>query len=277
MQPIPGCVTHTAIPREQLIKYIDHNRKQGYHEFTSSSWWRNQVPIALVGGGPSLCNTWRELLGYKYVMIVGGVHDFIMEKGLHPDWCIIVDGDPVVNKYLTRINPNTHYLVASQCSPETFAYLKEKNAKISIWHADGDLIDKKIDVFGDGSHLIGGGCSVGTRAMVAAIGMGFFHQHLYGFDNCVTRDYKHHAYDFLDPENETLGTVYEIRAGGPDGPKFKLAEYMVGQFFDFQAILKAFANCLQVTVHGGGLLAYIMEQGITQGQKVIEEKANGSP
>ena len=275
MQPIPGCVVHTAIPKEQLIEYIKFNRTQGYREFTSTSWWRNQVPIAIVGGGPSLIKTWRELLDYKYVMVVGGVHDFIMEKGLHPNWCIIVDGDPVVNKYLTRINPNTQYLVASQCSPETFTHLKEKGANINIWHADGDQVGDKIDVFGDGSRLVGGGCSVGTRAMVAAIGMGFFNQHLFGMDNCLTDDYKHHAYEFVDPDNETLGTIYEIRAGGPTGPKFKLAEYMVAQYFDFQAILKAFANCLAITVHGGGLLAYTMEQGRLKTDEAVKEQKDG--
>lgn len=267
MQQIPGCEVHTAIPREKLIDNIKQNSVYGHHEFTKSAWWRNQVPIALVGGGPSLKDTWRELLDYKYVMVGGSCHDFIMEKGITPTWCAIVDGDAkVMNSYLKKINPNTHYLVASQCSPETFEYLKLNGAtKISIWHADGDQLKDKVDVFGDGRALVGGGCSIGTRQIVLAIGMGLFNQHLYGYDTCLTNDYKHHAYEFMDPDNETLGTIYEIHVGGPTGPKFKVAEYMLAQIFDYQNILKTFANCLAITVHGGGLLAYIMEQGKING------------
>lgn len=263
MQEIGGCVTQTAVSKDIIIEQIKFNRdNHKYGNVTDTNWWRDGKRIALIAGGPSLRGQLDRLPKYQVTMACGGIHDYLIENGIIPTFCAVVDPDPLINNYMSLANPShgIHYLVSSQCSPKVFEFLACRGCKISMWHADGADLNRP-DVFGEGSALVGGGCTIGTRAIVMAIGMGFFRQDLYGFDTCLTDDYKHHAYEFHDPKVETVGNIVEIQLGGPDSPTFKVAEYMLAQIFDFKSILKAFANCLDIKVYGGGALAYLMELG----------------
>jgi hypothetical protein len=143
-----------------------------------------------------------------------------------------------------------------------FEYLSDM-PKINIWNAAGDEAQNKI--FKEGSKLIVGGCTVGTRAIGMAIALGFKKIHLYGFDSCLTSKYQHHAYDFIDDEKESLGEIKEIKLGGEDSPIFRVSGYMLGQIYDFQFILANFPDKLDIEVFGDGALAYLM--------KIAKEKA----
>jgi hypothetical protein len=126
-----------------------------------------------------------------------------------------------------------------------------------------------MSIYGD--HLrVGGGCTVGTRAIALALGMGFNNLHLFGFDNCLSNTYKHHAYDFVDPEVETVGNIQELCLE-PNGKKYKVADFMLAQLFDFQNMLKIYADKMSITVHGDGLIKDLMDKA-----KVIsKEMKNG--
>lgn len=271
MQEIGGCVTTTAIPVEDIIKNIQENRKRDLQNVYDTPWWREHEHIAIVGGGPSLKDEVHKLKNYKYIMACGSVHDYLWEQGILPTWCVLIDPDPLMVNYLKHVDGWTTYLVGSQCAKEVFEHLKDFN--VYIWHADGDRIENKAEVFGEEYRLVGGGCTVGTRAMILALGMGFRQQDLFGMDTCLTNTYKHHAYEFDNPDVETVGNIIELKLGGPESPTFKVAEYMLAQLFDFKAILKVFAHQLQITVYGDGMLKYLMEQGEKKAKEVI---SNGS-
>ena len=100
-----------------------------------------------------------------------------------------------------------------------FEYLQYNSCKVVIWHCAGN--DEENKVFADGEILVGGGCTVGTRAISLAINFGFNTFDLYGFDTCVTEDGSH-AYDFSNPEVEQLKDVIEVDLAGT---KFKMAGY----------------------------------------------------
>jgi hypothetical protein len=141
-----------------------------------------------------------------------------------------------------------------------------------IFHLMSDKFD--ASVYGDGQFPIGGGCTVGTRAMVMAMNFGYYNQHLFGFDTCLQEKEEkiaHHAYEFNTSEeqiNETHDVKFEI-----DGPSFKLAGYHLGQLFDIKALLKHYANRLHITVHGESLLSYFMELAQKRMKLYNEEKA----
>ena len=268
MQEINACETITAQSYEKIVDNIKQSRKLDIPSISDTGWWRKDVHIAIVGGGPSLKDNLDRLREYDYIMACGSVHDYLWENGIKPTWCVIVDPDPeVMVSYLKHADGATSYLVASQCDPTIFEHLKEFN--VYTWHADGARVSDKIDVFGEDASLVGGGCTVGTRGIVLALGMGFNHQDLFGFDTCLNNDYKHHSYSFNDPEVETVGKIVEIKLGGPDGPTFKVAEYMLAQLFDFKNILAEYAYSLRVTVYGGGVLAYILDQGKIRAKEVL--------
>jgi hypothetical protein len=264
MQKLEGCVATTAKSIEEICRNIEIN-KDVHLEVSGLPDWREQLPIAIVGGGPSLKDTIHKLKDYRYIMVCGSAHDYVIKAGYAPTYAIICDPDPLVINYMRETSPYTKYLIASQCDPIVFQHVKyDKNY---VWHCGGDGIDQKI--FGEGKVVLGGGSTVGTRAMYMALAFGFSDQHLFGFDTCLSKDFKHHSYDFDDPEKETLGNIHEIALDGPNGKKFHVAGYMLAQLFDFQNLLKAHANRIKVTVHGEGLLKHLMD--ITE-RKLLEAK-----
>lgn len=270
-QKLDGLVVDTAIHHSIIGEQIKYNlENQDIPLITSMDDFRDDCRIAIVGGGPSLKDNLDELRKYKYIMACGSVHDYLVENEIIPTWCAIVDPDEIMGEYIKNPKHETKYLISSQCHPKLFDKLK--GYPCYLWNAgSGNPVYQTY--FREGDYTIGGGCTIGTRAMIIAMCFGYFNQYLFGFDTCIEVEYdnyKHHAYKFQKPELESLGTIQDIKLGGPDGRTFKVASYMLGQIVDFQNILKYYANRLKVTVIGGGALAHILELGIEQA-KLLEK------
>ena len=265
-QKLDGVVVTTATPTDTIIKNIKLNNQNNSIKYENSPDFRRGAPVAIIGGGSSLKDYLPELENYKYKIACGSVHDYLLTNKINPYWTVVCDPDPLVNHYLKKASNFTGtYLVASQCSPDTFYHLKQHSARINIWQAAGDNV--KPEVFGDNIALIGGGCTVGTRAIVIAYTMGFSDVHLYGFDSCII-DNQSHSYPFNDPDAEKLETPVDILIGGD---KFKVANYMLGQIYDFQEILRRIGTEVKFTVHGPGPLAKMLEMGKAEAQNGKEK------
>ena len=257
MQELAGCIVTTAKSTDEILDNISKNTKRTLGEAHLSRDWRENKPIAIVGGGPSLRDTIGELSKYQFVMVCGSAHDYVMKyAGCPIDFCVLCDPDPLIISYLKEIRQGTKYFVASQCSPEIFDYLKFNDVK--IWHAAGENVDQAV--FGKDKVPIGGGCTIGTRAIILAMAFGFNNIHLYGFDTCLTEDNRHHAYEFNDPEKEkvSLGNISEVKLS-VDGPTFKVAGYMLGQLFDFKTLLKNYSSRVRIEIFGDGLLKHLLD------------------
>lgn len=279
MQRIEGCITSTAVDTKTIISQIQENNSLGLTNVSDMEEFRERAPIAIVGGGPSLKNTINELREYKNVMACGSVHDYIITEGVNPKWCVVCDPDSLVLNYMKLLSDDTKYLLASQCHPSVFEAFKKYKDRYGttyyppehyIWHAGGDGFDPSS--FGENQVILGGGCTVGTRAIAMAIAFGYHNIHLFGFDSCLDSSYNHHAYSFDNPEIETVGNITEIRLGGPESPIFRVAGYMLGQIFDFKKILEVYGNTTRFTVHGDGALKYIMDYGKKQHLATKETK-----
>lgn len=255
LHELAGVLMETATPTEQIQSNIIASRSRDIVPITNLPEWREGRAVAVVGGGPSLKKHIHELKNYGVIFACGSVHDYLIDNGIMPTYCVVVDPDPLVVNYLKNIyhvDNRCKYLLSSQCAPETFEHLKYNNTY--IWHSGGNK-----SLFKDGDVVIGGGCTVGTRAMVISMCFGYNDMHLYGMDTCLSDEDKHHAYEFDNPELEKIGPIHQIALGGRDGRTFKVAEYMLGQIFDFKNILGHCANRIRVKVIGGGALAYILE------------------
>lgn len=255
MQKIDDITVSTAKSTEEIYYNITENVKNNRVQLIDSYIWREQAPIAIVGGGPSLKDNLELLSTYKHVMACGSVHDYLVDNSIDVRYCVVCDPDEIMGNYLQKGRNQTIYLIASQCHPSIFKLLK--NYTSYIWHADGYKFDKSP--YEDGAIGIGGGCTVGTRALCIALGMGFTNLHLFGFDTCLDKNFKHHAYDYSDETKESIGNITEVSLGGPEGKKFYVAGYMLAQLFDFKKLLAMYADRLQITIHGGGLLSELMD------------------
>ena len=149
----------------------------------------NDRRMSIVCYGPSLEDTWKQIR--RPMMTVSGAHDFMVERGIVPDFH--VDCDPRAHKaqMLKKPQKETKYLMASVCHPDFWAVLKGQNVK--VWHlVNGDDLETVAWVaqhHPEGMEsLIGGGSSVGMRAMNVSAALGFRRFDIYGMDCSFTKN-----------------------------------------------------------------------------------------
>lgn len=152
--------------------------------------------LAICAGGPSLKDGLEAIRAHKQrgakIVALNNVGSFLNQNGLVPDLLMILDARPE-NIIFTRAEAK-RYLLASQCDPSLFEALKDKD--VHLFHAG--ICDEVRDVLEPywETHpcvTIGGGGTVGLRAINIGIVSGYRKLHLYGYDSCYTEE-RHHAY-----------------------------------------------------------------------------------
>ena len=151
---------------------------------------RHEGRICIVGFGPTLHQTWhylnveRRTTGAKIVS-VSGAHDFLIGRGVIPDYH--TDVDPREHKaYFTRQpHPGIQYWIASCCHPVLIDNLVAHGSKLALWHllnSDEDMKISEPDGPDPGSLLVCGGSGVGARAIHLFYALGYRSFSLYGMD-----------------------------------------------------------------------------------------------
>jgi hypothetical protein len=169
-------------------------------------------PVAVVGFGPSLKDTWKTLKGFKYIISCSGSHKFLIEKGIIPTWHVEVDPRPHKVELLGEPHKDVEYLVASTCHAKYFDHLKGFNVK--LWHVF-DPNEDAIRMLPAGDWAVTGGCDVGLRAITLAAFLGFRKLHIFGIDGSVAEGERHAAehpygkqkYSELEYEGKTYLTT----------------------------------------------------------------------
>lgn len=145
-----------------------------------------ESPLSIVGYGPSILETWKDI-SYP-VMSLSGAHDFLIERGVVPDWH--ADCDPRQHKasFVRYPRWETTYLMASCCHPITWGYLRGRN--VLTWHADnGPETREWLREKGEADKLtLRPGPSIGTAALALARVLGFRRVRLFGFDSCFVEE-----------------------------------------------------------------------------------------
>ena len=176
---------------------------------------RNE-PIACVGYGPSLNDTWEQLKNFKYVMSCSGAHKFLVERGIQPDWHVEVDPREHKVGLIGEPCKKTTYLIASACHPKVFDHLKDYN--VVLWHIY-DATDEGWRLLPASEWAITGGCSVGVRMLTLSRFLGFTDLHVFGMDGSESEVHgKHAAHHPMQPKGYALVTV--------DGREFKTTSSM---------------------------------------------------
>lgn len=156
--------------------------------------------LCLVGYGPSLKDTWKQIT--HPCMTVSGAHDFLMERGLTPDYHVECDGRAHKTKHLEKPNKVTEYLMASVCHPKMWEQLE--GCRVKTWH--NTLGQHMVDWIGrndPNSIMVAGGSVVGMSAIHIAGILGFRRFRLFGFDNNLS-DGERHAGPHYGPPQRLL-------------------------------------------------------------------------
>lgn len=156
--------------------------------------------LSVVGFGPSLIDTWQDI---KHPLITtSGAHDFLIERGVIPDYHAQCDGRDHQVKFLEAPQKDTTYLMASICPPAIWPILKGHDVR--LWHnAHGNHVVRWIGSNDPGGILVAGGSNIGLSAIHLGGIMGFRRFKAYGFDGCY-RDFKRHAGIHHDPMKQTI-------------------------------------------------------------------------
>ena len=93
-------------------------------------------PIAIVGFGPSLNDTWTELKKFKYIMTGSGSHKFLVDRGIIPTHHVEVDPREHKIGLMGQPQQSTEYLIASACHPKLFDHLAgdRKSTRLNSSH-----------------------------------------------------------------------------------------------------------------------------------------------
>ena len=270
---LKGVTTHTATSKETSVNYIIDNirrklpRVQQLPQFMQVKG--PNVPIILIGGGPSLKRPevvaeLKELAAKYETFACGSSHDWCVVNGISPTYCAVVDSDPVTLNYLTKPQDKTVYMFASQCHPDLFK--RFENNRVVLWHCAGQGSVQEIENLEPGAVWIGGGCTVGLRAINLSIILGYSNIHLFGFDSCLGEDSEDHAYPLTeDREIHGLtgesGQIYLVRMGvdAPTSKEYRCMGYQLAQLHNFQELYERYGCYFTPTVHGGGAIAAAVE------------------
>lgn len=279
---LAGVNTVAATPAEQSRKNIEINLARGFPRLHQMPEFQRikgmNVPIAIVGGGPSLKRTIGELEGFRHIIAAGSAHDYLRSQGVTPEYTVVCDPDPVMANYLRNPSSETKYLLSSHCDDSVFVNLA--GMSIALWHC-GPVDEELLNRIDPGWHAVGGGCTVGLRAISIAIVLGYQNIHLFGFDSCLSDDEsEHHAYEFTD-SSEDLGDIYSVKLGlGTNGPNegaktYRCAGYQMAQADHFKLLVQHFGHIFEPTFHGDGLLPAMWKQIKEESQKITPKEEEG--
>lgn len=148
-------------------------------------------PIAIVGYGPSLNETWEKIRDFKYVMSCSGSHRFLLDRGIVPTWHVEVDPRQHKIALLGAPHQDVEYLVCSACHPDYVQHLNGFRRR--LWHVFSNE-EEAYRLIPRNDWAIMGGCDVGTRCLTLAGFMGFRNMHVFGLDGSTpTPDGLRHA------------------------------------------------------------------------------------
>lgn len=248
---------------DQLLAHIQRAVRRQHPQMRT--WPVKGDRVALVGSGPSLAHTVDELRaaiwsGAQLVTLNGAYH-WCIEHGFQPKTQIVMDARASNARFVDPVVVNCRYVLASQCAPETWDAV-EGRPDVWIWHAVVHK-DDAISAFLDQFYLtrwfgVGGGTTVATRALTLLRMAGYVRFDLFGIDCCWMGD-AHHA--IAQPEN-AHDHRYRLLVGDRVRPEtmreFYCAPWHLKQFEDIATMLKINGSHYALTVHGDGMLAYIL-------------------
>lgn len=259
--------TPSTVSLDKIKKNIAKYKYPRFHELKEFKKL-NKEKIALVGGGPSIENTLKELREFKNIVACGSSHNYLVNNNIIPTYATICDPDPISANYYTNPQKGCNYLIATACDEKVFNILN--GYQITMWHCYSDDTLKELVKIEPNVQAIGGGCTVGLRSLSIALMLGYSDIHFFGFDSCLGVNDKHHAYDFTD-EQEQLGEIYKVKFGmynGIEEKEYRCAGYQLAQADNFHNFYKEFSNMFVPTFHGEGLLPDYMRVIMKEDQRI---------
>ena len=146
----------------------------------------HQKMAVVCSGGPTLDKFYdaikKDQADGGLVFCVKHSHDKLIERGIVPFGCILLDPRSHVQDFIENPHPDVRYFTATMCHPSTLDRLIEKKATIWAYNALVGAGEDKI--LGPLNHMmVPGGSTSATRGLALLRVVGFRRFRLYGYDS----------------------------------------------------------------------------------------------
>lgn len=245
---------NAAIPPSVFRRYIGINMERGLEEIVQSE--AREGPLYIVCSGPSLRDTWQELLDEHgkpkgEIWALNAAYDWLCEKGIRPDYGVCLAPENPILRYFQRIEIGDRFLFATTTHPELVDRALGRGAEVTLWQS-AHPTDWKLPVL-PGLQICGGG-TVGSRSLELAWVRGWRDLHVLGMDACISVDGRISVdTQIADADRARLQTfLYNGRA-------FVALPSYARQVEDFAAITRPLKGAA-ITLYGDGLLQWSQNQ-----------------
>lgn len=191
--------------------------------------------------GPSLRDTWQDL--ERPIISVSGAHDFLIERGIVPDFHMDMDPRPHKVAHVLKPHPSVQYLMASVCHPFTWSVLR--GFKVRTFHVvSGANTYAWLQVHDPRTLLVVAGSSVGLGAMHVGGVLGFRHFEVHGMDGCFRDEARHAGAHFGHEQRPIPWTA--------NGRTWQTSKIMINSNVELLNMLREFP--FFAVLHGTGLV-----------------------
>lgn len=229
---------------------IETNMARGLEEIVQTE--AKSASLYIVCSGPSLRDTWRELVDGEgnrkgIIWALNGAFDYLCQKGVRPHYGVCLAPENAILEYFQEIREGDRFLFAATTHPKLVDRALERGASVKLWHsAQPDAWS--LPVFD--SPVIFGGGTIGTRALDLAWVLGWRNIHVLGMDASLSEDGMIAAdTPMYEDRRDCLQTFI------CNGRAFVAMPSHARQVEDFASVLKPLEG-VEVTLYGDGMLQW---------------------
>lgn len=252
-----------------------------------------------VAGGPTarqfLPDIKRRKEAGEYILTSNHTHDWLVENGVIPNACLILDPKEAVKDYVKNVQKDTAYMLSTCVHRQTWEAMKDRGArmlKVMIVYGLKDGSDVKLmnALYPNisANYYLPGGTMTPLRAMPLAAMLGFKKIELYGFDSCFSTDeprllyegtpefrsksqnhtvYKDNKGLFVIDEPEDGGFFYAYKKPRKEnvqvveyhGRRFLSSRVFVHQAMQIPKWYDRLESQIDVVIHGDSLSAWVLD------------------
>ena len=229
------------VGKDELISNIEASEEIDAPVFVSSKDKKKEGSFIFIAGGPTLLRFLEEVRQRKgrgeFICTSNLTHDYLIDKGIIPDACLIIDPKERVKDYIKKPHKDVTYYIGTVCNPKVAQNLLDAGMNVvkllvAYGEDEGLDIDRQQDIYGkEYKDYLVGGTMAGLRAMPFAILMGYKKIEYYGFDSCFSSKEPTLVYE-KDPEFEEwakkIGHFYK---DSQTGERYVMKEHAGGGYF----------------------------------------------
>ena len=235
--PIRGVVEKAGRGKQMMSAKVAA-AEHGWKQMVRKS--HGDVVMSIVCYGPSLKKTWQNIK--RPIMTVSGAHDFLISRGIVPDFH--TDCDPRSHK-AAMLHPShqVKYRMATCCHESFWDKLSKHD--VELWHLHNDAhTEEWVRENDPGANMLGGGSTAGMRALEVASMLGYRKFEIHGMDSSYESAEVRHA----GPHLGKTQNVVEVKV---DEEWFKSSPQMVECAKEIITFIQNFDT--EISFHGYGL------------------------